>query len=883
MGPATHTIDIGVREQTGDLLRRLEGLPPGTRVRLNVPRDAVTMRTLDDYNMLRDVQKRQQIQLTVASPEATIIGLARIYGFDVENLGTGRPAEAPASVAGGDEALPQWNRGGPAAPAPPTADWPVYSGAEAPRVSAPPAPAVGSLAPPPARTVASAAPGPALGLPATFMPPGAIFPAAVAPAVAPPPEVSETDWLFSEGAPVNMSGYGPVDLDEDAPRSSTPPPDVVLPAVTTFTPPAAPALEPPPPARGGDLDEFGGLDDMDLGSTEDAQLREEIAVQDAARREERAAAGLADPHAPTPVDDGTSPLGAAAAVATGGLRGRLSGMLGRKPAEAPPPEAGGRTFVDRTESSRAPATVLGRTPVEPPERRPAASPPTDDERVAVSTRPVNGRGTHLDAGAAGGARPAPRVAPRPTLPRREQTRPSGMLIVLGVLVILLGLAVILFANRDNFFPRTATVTITVPARGDLGLVKIQVPVLTTGAAGRGLPGLAAPRLLTETVPLTPTRPLTITAEPRTAPPVQAQRIAVTIRVTQTVATTGRREKPNHAAIGTVRFTNAGQGAFAVNAGTLLIATNGKRFHTVDRVVVPGTDFANQQFGSVEVDVQAAEPGPDSNGAQLTGRTGDGAAFFATVRAPGGGDTVAVPVVAAADLATVRARLHDDLVARVGQDLRAAIPPNLTPITCTLPVATDVADTSTMVNPLPEVDSAATEVTGIMTADVAVYAFAPAQVQHQAALAALAILPPKPSSLVQAALDPASIPEIRLTLTRLSGCENGRVLYGTEIHPTLVYTVTGGEAILTLVKERVAGKSQAEAETVVQALFGGLASVQVKIDAAALNSAPDRLPGDVNQITVALTGAGVQAPGATPVLSPRPAPPGAKPTPTGEPK
>src|SRR5438874_5289085 len=100
MKPGEYTIDVSLREPTEDLLKRLEALPPGSRVRLNVPRDAATLRTLDDFNMLRDLQRRQQLQLTVASHERTITGLARIYGFEVVDLSAARRAPVPAETIG---------------------------------------------------------------------------------------------------------------------------------------------------------------------------------------------------------------------------------------------------------------------------------------------------------------------------------------------------------------------------------------------------------------------------------------------------------------------------------------------------------------------------------------------------------------------------------------------------------------------------------------------------------------------------------------------------------------------------------------------------------------------------------------------------------------
>jgi hypothetical protein len=58
MQPGDYSIDVGVREQTDELLKRLEDLPAGSKARLSVPRDAIALRALPDYNVLRDLQRR---------------------------------------------------------------------------------------------------------------------------------------------------------------------------------------------------------------------------------------------------------------------------------------------------------------------------------------------------------------------------------------------------------------------------------------------------------------------------------------------------------------------------------------------------------------------------------------------------------------------------------------------------------------------------------------------------------------------------------------------------------------------------------------------------------------------------------------------------------
>jgi hypothetical protein len=106
--PASHELQIDVPEPMPEVIERLKALPVGSQVRIYVPHDAVSFRTLEDYNILRDLGRQRQIHYTIASPEVTIVGLSRIYGFDVENLSPGRK-KAPPQTEGStknDNALP---------------------------------------------------------------------------------------------------------------------------------------------------------------------------------------------------------------------------------------------------------------------------------------------------------------------------------------------------------------------------------------------------------------------------------------------------------------------------------------------------------------------------------------------------------------------------------------------------------------------------------------------------------------------------------------------------------------------------------------------------------------------------------------------------------
>ena len=861
MQAGDYTVDVGLKEATADLIGRLDAVPNGTVVRLNVPRSAVTLRTLEDYNELRALQKRRNLQITVVTPEPTIQGLARILGFEVENSKGGAAKAVAVPDAPSDEALPQWGR----AAAPPTAAWPDYGAAPTPS----PSPKGG---------------GEFDGGLAASSTPGLEDSAAAA--------MTDNEWLFGSDLPAD-SLHLALPTEPSASRSAVPPPDVTLPAVA-FVPTglgarttAVPVPTTPPNAGSGldALDELDSLnfDEADLEAQE-AGYRQEIAAQAAARSAERIAAGLPDLSAPTPVDDGTSPFAAAASVVS---KGRFGGMGRRDSGKAapPPPTTGGRTFVDRTAPSAAAATVLGAGTAAATtlERRASPAPPTEAELADVSNRPLpaNGNGSYsatiiapagiaepsaaynaTPAGGAGdptvtppsslgkgavGARSAapvlaeaaagyvatpgfmparpiarpvatPRAITRAVPTTRPQTRRrwgAALFVVLGVAVILAGLSAILFFNPPGL--ATANIVITPRQSADLGTVRIEVPVLM-GAAGRSLPGLAAPGLVTATLPLTSTPPLTGTtaplppAAPRVAQPVQAQRINAEFSSNKSVPTSGVKQVPDKSAVGTIRFTNHGTGGIAIPGGTKLIGGNGKSYHTVNSVTVPATDFTALVFGLREVDIQADAPGLDYNKTELGGAYGN--ASYTTIRQPAGGTTRPVKIVDAKDLAAVQAALKDDLRNRASGEILGKVPPDRLPLTCTLQLPTGDADYA--VGALPAVGAEADSVSSAMTTTASVYVYAPAEVRHHAALAALDAAPQNLPPIVEAAIDPSSIDETKLTLTQASGCDGGRVVFRTETNPRLLYTVTLNPQIIEQIKTRVRGLTPQAAEAAIYA-------------------------------------------------------------------
>ncbi len=854
MQAGEYTVDVGLKEATADLIGRLDAVPNGTVVRLNVPRSAVTLRTLEDYNELRALQKRRNLQITVVTPEPTIQGLARILGFEVENS-KGAPKAVAVPDAPTDEALPQWGR----AAVPPTAAWPDYGSDLSP---APPfgGELDGALAAAASSGLGESATDTAAA-PRSFVGKGA---GEVRSASA--PTMTDNEWLFGSDPPAD-SLHLALPAENTTPRSAVPPPDVTLPAIA-FAPtglgalPAAVPVPTTPPSAGSGLDDLDELDSLNFDEADleaqEAGYRQEIAAQAAARSAERIAAGLPDLSAPTPVDDGTSPLAAAASVVS---KGRFGGIGRRDTGKAaPPPTPGGRTFVDRTAPTAAAATVLGVGTAATLERRPPPVPPTEAEIADVSNRPLPTNGSYSEtviapaviaepvaaytATSAGGAA-APVIAEaaagyvatpgfmpnrpiaRPIAPPREITRAvpttrpqtrrrwgAALFVVLGVIAILVGLSAILYYNQPAL--ATANIVITPRQSADLGTVRIEVPVLM-GAAGRSLPGLAAPGLVTATLPLTATPPLTDTtstlppAVPRVAQPVQAQRISAEFSSNKSVPTTGVKQVPDKSAVGTIRFANHGTGAIAIPGGTKLIGGNGKGYHTVSSVTVPATDYNALIFGVREVDIQADAAGPDYNGADLGGAYGN--ASYITTRQPGGGTTRPVKIVDAKDLAAVQAALKDDLRNRAGGEILGKVPPDRLPLTCTLQLPTD-ADYKA--GALPEIGAEAESVSTAMTTTASVYVYAPAEVRHHAALAALNAAPQDLPSNIEATIDPSSIDETKLTLTQASGCDGGRVVFRTETNPRLLYTVTLNPQIIEQIQNKVRGLTPQKAEAAIYA-------------------------------------------------------------------
>ena len=212
--PGMMMVDVGPGETTAQLLDQLNTVPAGTHLLLRLPKDARALRELDDFNNLRQVAATRQLHLVISSPEKTIVGLARLLGFEVD----GRPAGI-----GTGNGTPTATETPPAPTTRPTADVPVAAAPAAPPPVAPPPPA----------------------------PPAAV-------SIAPATPMSENDWLFGAGLDAvpdeHVEAAGGM-----AARQPTPPPDVHI--VGGLAAPTAPR-----PAASGEFDDIDAMnfDDDEL-------------------------------------------------------------------------------------------------------------------------------------------------------------------------------------------------------------------------------------------------------------------------------------------------------------------------------------------------------------------------------------------------------------------------------------------------------------------------------------------------------------------------------------------------------------------------------------------------------------------------------------------
>jgi len=157
--------------------------------------------------------------------------------------------------------------------------------------------------------------------------------------------------------------------------------------------------------------------------------------------------------------------------------------------------------------------------------------------------------------------------------------------------------------------------------------------------------------------------------------VPARAMQVEREITDTIATTGKRDVPDGHAQGAVVFANKTTTPVTITKGTVVRSSSGQnvRFYTLADVLLPG-----ELYGTVRVGILAAQPGPSGNVLPLTiniieGELAAQADVLNDTRASGG--TVRrVSIVDGADKVSLRAKLVKRLQEETYQDLTAALAP-----------------------------------------------------------------------------------------------------------------------------------------------------------------------------------------------------------------
>ncbi len=379
MQPDDFRVQVGLYERMADLLRRLGDVPPGTRVLLQVPPRALALRTLDDARLLRERQSQQQIDLLIASTDASILAQARSYGFPVEDLRVQRRGGGP----GGGPGLAQGMFRGLGQP----------GQAPAPDPPSRPAPPV----PPPARDPGPAerTPDPFRGLETAGRPPDFQGePPASKEAPAPPPTLSPSPAPEPPPVPPRATSPG-TGRATPRPRNTrrAAPPDLPTYPFRGLEPaghalgyrPAPPPYTPPeeysPPAAPAE-----SAPALDPGPTR-------APAADAALSPPQAAPPVANPVAPAPPDNAPPVQSPPGAIAPGAAPAAAAPL----PSRAVPPV-------------RPPARDTAPAPTAPPVGEAPPAPP-------VTPAPAPALPAISAAPATETPQPAPSVPPSPRTPR----------------------------------------------------------------------------------------------------------------------------------------------------------------------------------------------------------------------------------------------------------------------------------------------------------------------------------------------------------------------------------------------------------------------------------------------------------------------------------
>lgn len=362
-------------------------------------------------------------------------------------------------------------------------------------------------------------------------------------------------------------------------------------------------------------------------------------------------------------------------------------------------------------------------------------------------------------------------------------------------------------------------------------------LLIAGATTATLVLLLAPRatvtLVPETMPLQVelTYGLDSSGQPLdlAIPPRQIER---TITVELSKPTTGERFEPDGTASGQVVLVNPFPHSVTIPGGVTLTGRNGVSYTTTGEVTVPAADpFGSLSFGSATVGVRAAIAGPDGNAdpGVVSGQLDNGV-FYNNQQPIGGGTLKRIPLVAEGDVNALREQATAELQGKVDQTVQEALEPGERLLEGSVEVGEPTFQFS------HQVGDAADQLAVRASLTVRARAYNPDAIHQQAQDEAgrrLARLAGPQVVLLGSTLEFSEPEAIGSSGTAW------RILATGQARTVLT------EAQLAAVREAVAGRSLAEAETALRQIDGvAEASITLKPDWV-----PRRMPEFASQIQV----------------------------------
>ena len=219
-------------------------------------------------------------------------------------------------------------------------------------------------------------------------------------------------------------------------------------------------------------------------------------------------------------------------------------------------------------------------------------------------------------------------------------------------------------GAEPWWRRPSPRNLPLPAR----IAAVVVAVLLVAALGYAiLAPRAAIRVALAREPVAATLIYDVTADGSPLDPgaefaIEAERQTVDVLFDASIPTTGTRAEPDQTATGEIRLANPMAEEITVERGTIVSTESGVDFATVDAVAVPGVNPSDGQAGTAAVSIRALEPGTGGNvtNGEIGGRLESGIYYSNRDRPTDGGTDRTIPIVAAADLETLRAKAATEI-------------------------------------------------------------------------------------------------------------------------------------------------------------------------------------------------------------------------------